>query len=70
MPWRPDIRRIGAAPASIADVAAAGSLEGLAARWMTEEPPYRFLADPFGLWRGGWLLELAGLACRPPHGTA
>lgn len=31
---------------------------GLAAatvRWLPEEPPFRFLADPFGLWRDGRL---------------
>jgi hypothetical protein len=59
MPWRSDIWRIGVAPAPIAQVAAAGSLDGLAVRWLAEEPAFRFLADPFGLWRDGRLFVFA-----------
>lgn len=59
MPWRSDIWRIGLVEASIEVVAAAGGLEGLAVRWLAEEPSFRFLADPFGLWRDGRLQVFA-----------
>lgn len=54
MPRRCDIWRVGIVRAPIADVAATG----LAARdigWLPEQPGFRFLADPFGLWRDGRL---------------
>ncbi|MGI4880328.1 MAG: glucosamine inositolphosphorylceramide transferase family protein [Janthinobacterium lividum] len=48
--WRP---AIVAAPA--ADIVARGSLDGLPVHWLPPMPPFRFLADPFGLWRDGRL---------------
>lgn len=59
MPWRSDIWRIGVVDAPIARVAAAGSLDGLAVRWLPEAPRFQFLADPFGLWRDGRLFVFA-----------
>lgn len=52
MPWRPDLWRIGLMDAPIKALAADG-LEGVAIRWLKPEPPFSFLADPFGLWRNG-----------------
>jgi hypothetical protein len=48
MPRRSDIWRIGLVEAPIADVARRPDLP---VRWLAEEPAFRFLADPFGLWR-------------------
>lgn len=59
MPLRSDIWRIGLVEAPIAAVAAAGGIEGLPVRWLAEEPGFRFLADPFGLWRDGRLFLFA-----------
>ncbi|TAJ73906.1 MAG: formyl transferase [Phenylobacterium sp.] len=53
MPWRSDLWRIGLADAPIAAVAATGGLERATIRWLEPEPPFTFLADPFGLWRDG-----------------
>lgn len=53
MPRRSDIWRIGLVEAPIA--AAARSLAAAPVRWLSEEPPFTFLADPFGLWRDGRL---------------
>lgn len=53
MPRRSDIWRIGLVEAPIA--AAVGDLGAQRVRWLTEEPPFAFLADPFGLWRDGRL---------------
>jgi hypothetical protein len=50
MPRRCDIWRVGIVQAPIAEVAATG-LGGRAIHWLPEEPGFRFLADPFGLWR-------------------
>jgi hypothetical protein len=52
MPLRSDIWRIGIVGADIGRVAAAG-LERLSIAWTPETPPFTFLADPFGLSRGG-----------------
>ena len=54
MPRRCDIWRIGIVSAPIEEVAATG-LVGRDVRWLAEEPSFRFLADPFGLWRDGRL---------------
>jgi len=54
MPRRCDIWRIGITRASIEEVAGAG-LSARAIEWLPEEPSFRFLADPFGLWRDGAL---------------
>jgi hypothetical protein len=53
MPRRSDIWRIGLVEAPIA--AAARSLAAAPVRWLPEDPPFTFLADPFGLWRDGRL---------------
>ncbi|RRN64037.1 formyl transferase [Caulobacter sp. 602-1] len=53
MPLFADIWRVGVIESSIQAVAAAGGLHAAPVRWLPEEPSYRFLADPFGLWRDG-----------------
>ncbi len=53
MPRRSDIWRIGIADAPIARVAR--RLGETSIHWLPEEPPFTFLADPFGLWRDGRL---------------
>jgi hypothetical protein len=53
MPRRCDIWRVGIVPAPIADIVAEGAVRDV--RWLPEEPDFRFLADPFGLWRDGQL---------------
>lgn len=55
MAWRSDIWRIGLVRQPITAFAAAGALDQASITWLPEEPPFRFLADPFGLWRGGVL---------------
>jgi len=54
MPRRCDIWRVGIVRATVAEVATTG-LEAHPIHWLAEEPSFRFLADPFGLWRGGQL---------------
>ena len=51
MPLRKDIWRPAIVAAPMADVLAAGTLDGLKLRWLPESGSFRFLADPFGLWR-------------------
>jgi hypothetical protein len=53
MPRRCDIWRVGIVPATIGEIAQAGTVPG--AHWLPEEPDFTFLADPFGLWRDGRL---------------
>lgn len=55
MPLRSDIWRIGLVDAPVEAIAAQGGFPGEAIRWLPEEPPFTFLADPFGLWREGRL---------------
>jgi hypothetical protein len=55
MPWRKDIWRIGLVEAPVVAVAAAGGVDRLPVRWLPQEPPFHFLADPFGVWRDGRL---------------
>lgn len=50
-----DLWRIGILRASMAQVIAAGSIEGIATKWISAEGPLRYVADPFGLWREGKL---------------
>jgi hypothetical protein len=50
-----DIWRIGLVQAPIAEIAAGGAVPGARVRFLAEEPPLCFLADPFGLWRDGRL---------------
>lgn len=47
-----DVWRIGILRAPLAQVLAAGSIAGIPTRWITADAPLRYLADPFGLWRG------------------
>lgn len=54
MPRRCDIWRVGIVRAPISQVAATG-LAGRDLTWLPEESSFRFLADPFGLWRDGSL---------------
>lgn len=53
MPRRSDIWRIGIVEAPVAE--AVRELDQSQIRWLSEEPPFTFLADPFGLWRDGRL---------------
>jgi hypothetical protein len=53
MPRRCDIWRAGIVPSPIERIAADGAVRDV--RWLAEEPSFRFLADPFGLWRDGRL---------------
>ena len=50
MPRRCDLWRVGIVRAGISEIAA-GGLGNHAIDWLAEEPSFRFLADPFGLWR-------------------
>src|SRR4051812_16013470 len=51
MPRRCDIWRVGIARTPIATIAARGGIDPGAIAWLPEEAPFRFLADPFGMWR-------------------
>jgi len=51
MPRRCDIWRVGVVPEPIETIAGAGRIHAQTIRWLEEEAPFRFLADPFGLWR-------------------
>jgi hypothetical protein len=51
MSLRKDIWRPAVAHAPIATIAARGSLEGVEFNWLPPMGSFRFLADPFGLWR-------------------
>lgn len=55
MPLRSDIWRIGLVDTPIEALVAQGHVPGDKVRWLPEEPPFAFLADPFGLWRDGRL---------------
>lgn len=55
MPLRSDIWRIGLVHAPIEAVAAGGIASDAQVRWLPQEPPFSFLADPFGLWHEGRL---------------
>lgn len=56
MPFmRTDLWRCAAVHAPVAEILAAGTLEGFRFSWLNETRSFRFLADPFGLWRGGSL---------------
>ncbi len=52
MPRRCDIWRVGVVRTPIAALAARGAIDPAAVSWLPEQPSFRFLADPFGLWRG------------------
>jgi len=55
MPRRSDIWRIGLVEAPITAIVSAVDLTQAPIRWLGEERPFTFLADPFGLWRDGQL---------------
>jgi hypothetical protein len=50
-----DIWRVGVAPARIEALLEPGRLAGLPIAWLPGAGAFRFLADPFGLWRDGRL---------------
>jgi len=54
-----DIWRVGIVEATVESIAASGAVPGARVRWLAEEPSFRFLADPFGLWRDGRLYVFA-----------
>lgn len=51
MALRKDIWRTAIISAPIESIVGRGSLEGLPLRWLRDEGRFRFLADPFGIWR-------------------
>ena len=51
MGLRKDIWRPAIVGAPIGEIVARGSIEGLAVTWLPPMGAFRFLADPFGLWR-------------------
>ena len=55
MPLRKDIWRSGIVAAPAADIVRRGSLADLPVTWLPGRGAFRFLADPFGLWRDGQL---------------
>ncbi len=55
MPLRKDIWRPAIVRAPFERIVARGSVEGLEVRWLPPLGAFRFLADPFGLWRDGLL---------------
>ena len=55
MALRKDIWRSAIACDSLATIGARGSLAASKIVWLPEEPPFCFLADPFGVWRDGLL---------------
>ncbi|PZU06888.1 formyl transferase [Sphingomonas sp.] len=55
MPLRKDIWRPAIVGAPIANIIAKGSIEGFARHWLPPMESFRFMADPFGLWRDGRL---------------
>lgn len=55
MPRRCDIWRPGIVHAPIETIVGRGGVAGLEVSWLPEEQSFTFLADPFGLWRNGWL---------------
>src|SRR3954464_14371323 len=59
MPRRCDIWRVGIARASIGEIAARGAVDPASVRWLAEEGSFRFLADPFALWRDDRLFLFA-----------
>lgn len=55
MPLRKDIWRPAIVEAPFEAIVAAGSIEGLPVHWLPPVGSFRFLADPFGLWRDSQL---------------
>ncbi|WP_369788745.1 hypothetical protein [Rouxiella sp. WC2420] len=54
-----DLWRIGIIQAPIQHVAGAGKLDAFAIKWIEADRSLCFLADPFGLWRNGYLYIFA-----------
>ena len=54
-----EIWRVGVVQAPIQQIAAAGTLDGFPVRWIEADRTLCFLADPFGLWRDGYLYLFA-----------
>jgi hypothetical protein len=54
MPIKKDIWRIGAVQAPLTTLLRDG-IAGREITWLQDTPPLSFLADPFGVWRGGKL---------------
>ena len=52
MALRKDIWRPAIVQATAKEIVARGSIEGLPLHWLPPMGSFRFLADPFGLWRG------------------
>lgn len=46
---------MGILHAPIADVIGQKRMDSIAITWLPEQPPFCFIADPFGLWRDGFL---------------
>ncbi|SFS10970.1 glucosamine inositolphosphorylceramide transferase family protein [Sphingomonas jatrophae] len=55
MQLRKDIWRCAIVDAPAAEILGRGSLDGLPLHWLPGSGNLRYLADPFGLWRGGRL---------------
>lgn len=55
MPLRRDIWRPAIVELPAAEIYARGGVDGAPWHWLPEETPFRFLADPFGMWRDGSL---------------
>ncbi|UAK23005.1 glucosamine inositolphosphorylceramide transferase family protein [Sphingomonas nostoxanthinifaciens] len=55
MPLRKDIWRPAIIAAPFEQIVARGSVAGLPCHWLPPMGSFRFLADPFGLWRDGLL---------------
>lgn len=70
MPRRCDIWRVGIVRRPIGTIAAAGTVDPGTVNWLGEEPSFRFIADPFGLWRDGRLhLFVEAYDYRTRHGV-
>lgn len=55
MGLRKDIWRSAIVEAPLGDIVRRGSIDGLPLRWLPPVGSFRFLADPFGMWRDGQL---------------
>lgn len=56
---RTDIWRTGILSCPLPDILARGGVDGLTVTWLPDPGPFRFLADPFGLWRDDHLYLFA-----------
>lgn len=70
MPRRKDIWRCGLIASPIPSIVTEGQIAG-PVTWLTEEPSFQFLADPFGWWREDGLLDVfvEHYDYRTRHGT-